>query len=114
MNLKEIALQNRKSCAVALPSNRTAQLLDDLSPNMRNSQRNHSATDSLKPLQNIDSICNLQRNHSATGQNLTAQLLPQKTPQKLRTKNTELHTKSEEKSPVFGGGNSVILANGAN
>ncbi|HNA22645.1 MAG TPA: hypothetical protein PLN40_14650, partial [Agitococcus sp.] len=114
MNLKEIALQNRKSCAVALPSNRTAQLLDDLSPNMRNSQRNHSATDSLQPLKNIDSICNLQRNTSATGQNLTAQLLPQKTPQKLRTKNTELHTKSEEKSPVFGGGNSVILANGAN
>ncbi|HNN29920.1 MAG TPA: hypothetical protein PKL36_12830, partial [Agitococcus sp.] len=32
----------------------------------------------------------------------------------MRTKNTELHTKSEEKSPVFGGGNYVISANSTN
>ena len=114
MNLKELALQNRKSCTVARTRRENYATFDKTMDESCNSQCNHYATDSLQPLQNIDSVCNSLCNSYATGQNLTVQLLPQKTTQKLHTKNTELHTKSEEKSPVFGGGDYVILANSAN
>ena len=114
MNLKELALQNRKSCTVARTRRENYATFDKTMDKSCNSQCNPYATDSLQPLQNIDSICNSLCNSNATGQNLTVQLLPQKTTQKLHTKNTELHTKSEEKSPVFGGGDSVILANSTN
>jgi hypothetical protein len=40
MGLKQIVAEKTKSCVVAPPRQRNAQLLDDLEPNTRNSQRN--------------------------------------------------------------------------
>ena len=54
----------------------------------------------------MQQLCNWSKFNRAT--------FTTKTTQKLHTKNTELHTKSERKSPLFGGGDYVILANSAN
>ena len=111
MGLKQIVAEKTKSCVVAPPRQRNAQLLDDLDQNTRNSQRNTSATYSLKALVNNDYTRNQQRNYDATVQKTDAQLLPLKTPQKLHTKNEELHDNLPTLSACIDGDNSVILAN---
>lgn len=114
MGLKQMIANKNKSCAVALPSTRNAQLLDDLDKNTRNQQRNTNATTNTEALIDKYSIRNLPRNHDATVQKTDAQLLPLKTPQKLHTKNEELHVKTTENTPLGGGDNSVIIANSTN
>jgi hypothetical protein len=111
MGLKQIIANKAQSCAVASLSIRNAQLLDDLSQNMRNSQRNHDATTNLQLLENKDSIRNLPRNHDATVQKTDAQLSPLKMPQKLRSENSELRGNLPTLSAIGGGYGSVISAN---
>ncbi|MBL0229503.1 MAG: hypothetical protein IPP76_01395 [Moraxellaceae bacterium] len=111
MGLKQIVAEKTKSCVVAPPRQRNAQLLDDLDQNTRNSQRNTSATTSLKALANKDYTRNQQRNYDATVQKTDAQLLPLKTPQKLRSKNEELRDNLPTLSACISGDNSVNSAN---
>ncbi|HNH44772.1 MAG TPA: hypothetical protein PK633_11875, partial [Agitococcus sp.] len=68
MNLKEIALQNRKSCTVAHSRRENYATFDKTTDELCNSQCNPYATYSLQPLQNIDSICNSLCNSNATAQ----------------------------------------------
>ena len=111
MGLKKIIADKTKSCTVATPRQRNVQLLDDLDQNTRNTQCNPSATTSLKALVNKGFICNSQCNHDATGQKTDVQLLPLKTPQKLHTKNEELHDNLPTLSACISGDNSVNSAN---
>jgi hypothetical protein len=83
MGLKQMIANKNKSCAVALPSTRNAQLLDDLDKNTRNQQRNTNATTNTEALIDKDSIRNLPRNHDATVQKTDAQLLPLKNTSKV-------------------------------
>ena len=114
MGLKQLVAEKTKSCAVALPSKRNAQLLDDLSKNVCNQSCNTNATHSIEPLINKDSIRNSQRNHDATVQKIDAQLLPLKMPEKLRYENSELRDDLPTLSGIGGGDNFVISANNTN
>jgi|GEM_PF-2767810 len=114
MGLKQIIANKTKSCTVASPRVCNSATFSESTVNLCNSQCNFNATTNIKILINKDSICNQQCNSNATGQKTDVQLLPLKTPEKLHTKNEELHIKITENTPLGGGDNSVISANSQN